>query len=153
MMLEIEKLTKPFQKFPHDLLASNIKLLGTGIDCPFIVLNNRAKLLVSVLSDKLLWLVKTEKALRSFKERIDEIEEIRGFFYNIRETRNRTPAGYITDIQVVIPDSNRKIEYQIYDAFGELLRTSNSLLFDLHIVKLKGRKLEEITPEGFRRYE
>lgn len=152
-MLKIEKLTKPFQIFSHDLVASNIKLLEKGIDRPFKVFNNRVKLLISVLSERLPWLVKTEKALRSFKERIDKIEETRGFFYNIRETRNRTPAGYITDILVVIPDSNRKIEYQIYDAFGKLLRTSNSLLFDLHIVKLKGRKLEEITPEGFRRYE
>jgi hypothetical protein len=153
MILEIKKLTEPFQKFSYDLVACNIKLLEKGIDYPFIVFNDRAKLFLSVLSERVPWLLKTEKALQSFKKRIDRIEEIRGLFYKIREARNRTPSGYITDILIIIPDSNRKIEYQIYDAFGELLRTTNSLLFDLHVLKQKGRKLEEIVPKGFRRYE
>lgn len=152
-MLEIEKLSNPFQKFSHDLVASNIKLLERGIDHPFIVFANRAGLLARLLTQKLSWLVKTEEALRSFKERIDRIEETKAVFCKLREARNRTPSGYITDILVVIPDSNRKIEYQIYDAFGELLRTFHPLLFDLHLTKLKGRKLEEVTPKGFWRYE
>lgn len=152
-MLEIERLSSPFEKFSYNLVVGNIQLIKKGIDHPFIIFANRARLLSNVLVERLSWFVKTEKALQSFKERIDKIEETRGVFYKIRETRERTPSGYITDILVVIPNSNQKLEYRVYDAFGELLRTSKSLLFDLHILKLRGRKLEEIAPEGFRRYE
>lgn len=153
MLLEIENLSEPFQKFSRDLVVSNIKLMKNGIDKPFIVFTDRARFLSSVLNEKLSWFVKTEEALQSFKERTNKIEEIRGFFYKLRETHNRTPSGFIIDILVVIPESNRKIEYQIYDAFGELLRTFNSLLFDLHIIKLRERRLEEVIPKRFRRYE
>lgn len=152
-MLEIENLSDPFQKFSRNLVASNIQLIKNGIDNPFIVFTNRARFLSSVLNEKLSWFVKTEEALQSFKERIGKIEGTRGFFYKLRETRNRTPSGFITDILVVIPESNRKIEYQIYDAFGELLRTFNSLLFDLHIIKLRDRRLEEVIPKRFWRYK
>ena len=152
-MLEIERLSEPFQKFSRNLVASNIQLIKKGIDHPFLVFTNRAKLLRSILTERLSWCVKTEEALRSFKERIDKIEETKGVFYKLREARNRTPSGYITDILVVIPESNRKLEYQIYNAFGQLLRTSRPLLFDLHLIKLKGRELEEVTPKGFWRYE
>ena len=153
MMLEIERLSDPFQKFSHDLVANSIQLIRRGIDHPFIVFTDRASLLSNIITERLSWFVKTEEALRSFKERIHKIEETKVIFYKLREARSRTPSGYITDILVVIPDSNRKMEYQIYDAFGKLLRTSHPLLFDLHLTKLKGRKLEEVTPEGFRRYE
>ena len=153
MMLEIKKLTRPFERFSHDLIASRIKLLERGIDHPFVVLNDRTRFWITIISEKLPWVLKTERALRSFKEETDKIKEAKRIFYKIRKARNRSPSGYITDILVLIPESNRKIEYQIYDAFGELLRKSRPLLFDLHLIKLKGRKLEEVTPKGFWRYE
>lgn len=153
MMLEVQELARPFQKFSHGLVAHNIKLLETAITYSFTVFIDTAKLMTNVLSDRIPWLVKTEKALGTFKERIDKITTIKGFFCNMREARIRTPSGHITEIQVIIPNSNRETEYKIYDAFGELLRTSSPLLFDLHITKLKGRRLEEVVPEGFWRYE
>jgi len=152
-MLEIERLSDPFQKFSRDLVASNMQVIKKGMNHPFIVFTERAKSFCSIWTERFSWLMKTEEALRSFKKRIDKIEETRGVFHNLREARDRTSSGYISDILVVIPDSNRKVEYQIYDAFGEVLRTSRPLLFDLHLIKLKGRKLEEVTPKGFWRYE
>lgn len=152
MMLEIENIDKPFREVSQGSLAVRIKSLGTGMINPFIILTDRAKLWTEVLSRQMPWVVKTEKALQSFKERMDKVKETKGLYLNIREAQRRTPSGYITDIRVIIPDSNREIEYQVYDAFGELLRTSSPLLFDLHIIKLRGRKLEEAIPDGFWRY-
>lgn len=152
-MLEIKKLPKPFQKLSHVLTAYNIKLLEAGIDHAFIVFKDKAQIFASVLSQRLQWLVRTESALQSFRKRIDKLREVRGIFYSLRETPTRTPSGYITDILVVLPESNREVEYKIYDAFGELLRKFNFLLFDLHILKLRKRELYKIIPEGFRRYE
>lgn len=71
----------------------------------------------------------------------------------MREAHDRTPSGYIAEIGVVIPDSDRKLEYQIYDKFRELLKASHPLLFDLHIIKLRDRRLDEAIPEGFWRYK
>lgn len=153
MMLEIRELEKPFKKISHGLVAGSIKLLETGINHPFIILNDRTKLMTNVLANKMSLLVKTEKVLRSFKKMIYNIEGTDGLYLNMREAHDRTPLGYITDIRVVIPDSNRELEYRIYDAFSELLRTSSSLLFDLHIIKLRGRRVEEVIPKGFWRYE
>ncbi|MCK4478370.1 hypothetical protein KAU88_07580 [Candidatus Bathyarchaeota archaeon] len=153
MMLEIQELEKPFKKVSHGLMAGNIRLLETGITHPFIILNDRTKLLARILSDRTPWLIKTEKTIRNFSEIIYGIRGIEGLYLNMREVYNRTPSGYITEIRVIIPESNRDIECAIYDAFGELLRKSRPLLFDLHIIKLRGRKQEEATPEGFWRYE
>ena len=152
-MLEIERLSTPFRKFSHDVVVSNIQLLRRGIDHPFIVFTNKARFLSRVFSERLSWLRKTEKALRSFKKRTDKIEEIRGLYINIREAHDRRPSGYITEMRVVIPDSNRELEYRIYDTFRELLKNSRPLLFDLHIIKLRDRGLEEAIPEGFWRYK
>ena len=153
MTIEIERLSEPFWKFSHDWVASNIHIIKQGIDHPFAVLTDRARSLSSVFAERLSWLKKTEKALRSFKEDTDKIKGVEGLFISMREAHNRTPSGYITDIRVTIPDSNRELEYRIYGAFRELLKTSHPLLFDLHLVKLRGRELEEVLPKGFWRYK
>ena len=153
MTLEIERLSEPFQKFSRNLVATNIQLIKQGINNPFIVFTNGARFLSKVFTERLSWLMKTEKALRSFKERMDKIEGIEGLYLNMREAHDRTPSGYIAEIRVVIPDSDRKLEYRIYDKFRDLLKTSRPLLFDLHIIKLRDRRLEEAIPEGFWRYK
>jgi hypothetical protein len=151
-MLEIAEIDKPFRDLSYGLLANEVKRFGISINQPFAVFTDKTKLWTSILSRAMPWLVKTEKALQDFGERIDKIKNTRELYLNIREAYGRTPAGYIVDIRVIIPDSNREIEYLVYDAFKDLLRTSSSLLFDLHIIKLKGRKPEEVIPEGFWRY-
>lgn len=151
-MLEISEIDKPFRELSHGLLASEMKKLITIINRPFVIFTDKTKLWANVFSKQMPWLVKTEKALQSFKQRIDKIEKVGDLYLNVREAYGRTPTGYIIDMQVIIPDSNREIEYQVYDAFRELLKMSSPLLFDLHIIKLRNRKLQEIIPEGFWRY-
>lgn len=150
-MLEISEIDKPFREFSLGLLASEMKRLGTSINRPFLIFTDRTKLWVNIFSKQMPWLVKTEETLRRFKQSIDKIEKVNDLYLNIREACGRTPTGYIIDMRVIIPDMDRKIEYSVYAAFGELLRTS-PLLFDLHIIKLKGRKPKEVIPEGFWRY-
>lgn len=151
-MLEISEIDKPFRGLSHGLLASEVKLLGMSINRPFVIFTDRTKLWTHIFSRQMPWLVRTEETLRRFKQGIDKIEKVEDLYLNIREAYGRTPTGYIIDMRVIIPDSNREIEYSVYSAFGELLRTSSPLLFDLHIIKLKGRKPEEVIPEGFWRY-
>jgi len=151
-MLEISDIDKPFRELSLGLLASEMKRLGTSINRPFLIFTDRTKLWANIFSKQMPWLVKTEETLRRFKQRIDKIEKVNDLYLNIREAYGRTSTGYIIDMRVIIPDSDREIEYLVYAAFGELLRTSSPLLFDLHIIKLKGRKPEEVIPEGFWRY-
>ena len=151
-MLEIAEIDKPFRDLSYILLANEVKRLGMSINLPFAVFTDKTKLWANALSKEMPWLVKTEKALQSFRIRIDKIEETKDLYLNIREAYGRTPSGYITDIQVIIPEENREVEREIYRAFGELLRNSDLLLFDLHITKLRGRKVTEVIPEGFWRY-
>jgi hypothetical protein len=151
-MLEIAEIDKPFRDLSYGLLANEVKRFGISINQPFAVFTDKTKLWTNILSRAMPWLLKTEKALQDFRERIGKIENTRQLYLKIREAYGRTPAGYIVDIRVIIPDSNREIEYQVYDAFGELLEMANPLLFDLHIIRLKGRKLEEAIPKGFWRY-
>ncbi|MEM2970839.1 MAG: hypothetical protein QW270_00235 [Candidatus Bathyarchaeia archaeon] len=152
-MLEISEIDKPFRELSHRLLASEVRLLGTIINRPFVIFKDKTRFWAYIFSKKMPWLVKTEKAIRKFKQEIDKIEKVVDLYLNIREAYGRTPSGYIIDMRVIIPDGNREIEYSVYTAFRELLRTSSPLLFDLHIIKLKGRKPEEVIPEGFWRYE
>jgi len=149
--LEIAEIDKPLRDLSYGLLANEVKRFGISINQPFAIFTDKTKLWTSILSKAMPWLMKTEKALEDFRERMDKIKNTKELYLNIREAYGRTPAGYIVDIRVIIPDSNRETEYSIYDAFKELLRTS-SLLFDLHIIKLRGRKPEEVIPEGFWRY-
>jgi hypothetical protein len=151
-MLEISEIDKPFRELSNGLLASEVNLLRTSFNRPFIIFNDRTKVWANILSREMPWLVKTEKSLQIFKTRMNEIEEKKDLYLNIRDAYGRTPSGYITDILVIIPKENREIERKIYSAFGELLRTSDILLFDLHVTKLRGRKPEEVIPEGFWRY-
>jgi hypothetical protein len=151
-MLEIAEIDKPFRDLSYGLLANEVKRFGISINQPFAIFTDKTKLWTNILSKAMPWLLKTEKALQDFRERMGKIKNTRELYLNIREAYGRTPAGYIVDIRVIIPDSNRETEYQVYDAFGELLEMANRLLFDLHIIKLKGRKLEEVIPEGFWRY-
>jgi hypothetical protein len=151
-MLEIAEIGKPFRDLSYGLLANEVKRFGISINQPFAIFTDKTKLWTNILSKAMPWLLKTEKALQDFRERMGKIKNTRELYLNIREAYGRTPAGYIVDIRVIIPDSNRETEYQVYDAFGELLEMANRLLFDLHIIKLKGRKLEEVIPEGFWRY-
>lgn len=151
-MLEIAEIDKPFRDLSYGLLANEVKLLGMSINRPFAIFTDKTKLWTNALSKAMPWLVKTEEILRGFRQRIDKIEKVEDLYLNLREAYTRTPTGYIIDMLVIIPDSNREIEYQIYDAFGELLSRSSPLLFDLHVIKLRGRRLEDVIPEGFWRY-
>lgn len=153
MTLQIREIDKPLRVWSHTITAYNLMLLRASLAHPFIVFNERAKLWSKSISERLPWLVKTEKALCGFKERIDKIEGMEAVYLNMREAHGRTPSGFIADIRVMIPDSNRDSEYRIYEAFGELLRTSRPLLFDLHIIKLRGREPEEVVSEEYWRYE
>lgn len=153
MTLQIKEIEKPLRAWSYSIAAYNLMLLKASLSHPFEVFNEKATLWSKIISEKLPWLVKTEKALRVFKERIDRIEGIQALYLNMREAHGRTPSDFITDIRVMIPDSNRDLEYRIYAAFGEFLRTSRPLLFDLHIIKLRGREPEEVVSEEFWRYE
>ena len=153
MIVEIKRLGKPFENFSHGLISANIKLLKSGINTPFIILNKRAKFVLDVFVQKTPWILRTKKALSTFREKLDGITEIKGLYVRLREAFGRTPSGYITELQLTIPDSNRKMEHQIYNLFGELLKTTHPLLFDFHLSKLKGRNPEEVISEGFWRYE
>ncbi len=152
MPLEIKRIEEPLQKWSHAFETHSVRCLGASLAYPFGILNETAKFWNEAISRKMPWLVKTEETLRMFKQRVDEIDEVKGLYLSIRQAEGRTPSGYITDMLAIIPDGNRKIENEIYSAFGELLRTSGSLLFDLHIVKLRGRRIEEVVPIGFWRY-
>jgi len=151
-MPEIFEIDKPFRELSYGLLASEVKLLGTSINRPFALFTNRSMICAKIFSRQNPWLARTENILKRFKQDIDTIDKIEDLYINIRDAHGRTPTGYIIDLQVIIPDSNREIEYSIYSAFGKLLRTSSPLLFDLHIIKLKGRTPDEVIPKGFWRY-
>lgn len=152
MMLEIEHIEKPLRELSLALVASKVTQLNASINSPFIVLADRTKFWVDSFSKQMPWLVKTEENLREFKQRIDNIGRIENLYLNIREAHGRTPSGYIMDIRVTIPDANREVEYSVYEAFRQLLAASSPLLFDLHIIKLKGRKAAEVVPIGYWRY-
>jgi hypothetical protein len=151
-MLEISDIDKPFRELSHGFLASEIKLFGMYINRPFIVLTDKTKILSNIFSKQMPWIVKTEENLREFKQRIDNIGRVENLYLNIREAHGRTPSGYIIDMRVTIPDANREVEYSVYEAFRQLLTASSPLLFDLHIIKLKGRKIAEVVPIGYWRY-
>jgi hypothetical protein len=151
-MSEIAQFDKPFRDLSYGLIANEVKRLTASVNLPFAVFTDKTRLWTNALSKAMPWLVKTEKALQNFKERIGKIKNTRELYLNLRQAYGRTPAGYIVDIRVIIPDGNRETEYQVYDVFGELLKMASPLLFDLHIIKLRGRKLEEVIPEGFWRY-
>jgi len=151
-MFEISDIDKPFRELSYGLLASEMKRFGATIDRPFIIFTARTKFWAKIFSKQMPWLVRTEETLREFKQRIDQIQKVEDLYLDLRDAHGRTPTGYIIDMRVIIPESDRETEYSIYAAFGELLRTSSPLLFDLHIIKLKGRKREEAVPEGFWRY-
>lgn len=149
MTLQIKRFEEPLQLWSLSFATYSQQLLINSLNQPFATFASWSK----AIAEKLPWLVKIESTLRGFKESIDAIKEIKGLYLKLREAYGRTPAGYITEIRVVIPESNRQLEYQIYDAFRELLKTSGSLLFDLHTIKLRGRSLDEAIPRGFWRYE
>jgi hypothetical protein len=151
-MLDISDIDKPFRELSYGLLANEVKLLRIYINRPFVVFTDRTKVWANILAKQKPWLVKTEMSLRIFKQEIDRIDKVENLYVNVREAYGRTPAGYIIDMRVTIPESNRDVEYSIYAIFRELLRTSSPLLFDLHIIKLRGRKAEEVIPEGYWRY-
>lgn len=153
MTLQIKKIEEPLQIWLNVWIIYNLMILRTSLQQSFMIFDQTAGVWSKIISERLPWLAKTEEALRSFKGKIEKIREAKGIYLKLREAYDRTPAGYITEIRIVIPDSNRNVEYQIYESFGELLREPNALLFDLHIIRLRGRELEEAVPEGFWRYE
>ena len=75
--------------------------------------------------------------------------DVEGVFYKVEETPRR-PPGFIIQILVVIPDSDRDLEYKVYAALGKLMRDNRKLLIDLHIVKRRGREVGGLIPAGFR---
>jgi len=152
MTLQIKDIEKPLRIWSQVITLRNLILFKASFSHPFTVLNKTTSLWSKIISEKLPWVVVTEKALRGFKKEIDKIDGIEGLYINLREAYNRTPSGYIVDILVFVPDCKREKEYLIYDTFGELLRTGKPLLFDLHLIKLRGRKLEGVIPKGFWRY-
>jgi len=74
-----------------------------------------------------------------------------GFYYSIREVKNR-PPGYIIELLIVIPESNREMEYGIYKAIRDLMREYADLLFNFRIIRRRGRLLDEVISEGWQRY-
>lgn len=151
-MLEITEIDKPLRDLSYGLLVGEVRRLGISINRPFAVFIDKTISWTKSLARTMPWLMETEKVVKVFEGKVARIENVRGLYLNIREAYGRTPMGYIVDLRVIIPDSNRETEYRVYDAFGDLIKTSNKLLFDLHIIKLRGRRLEEAIPEGFWRY-
>lgn len=90
-------------------------------------------------------------ALRLFDRKLGEIPEEIDFYYSVREVENR-PPGYIIDLMIVIPTSDRKLEYQIYSALRDLTIKYVDLLFNFRIIRRRGRPLHEIISEGYQRY-
>lgn len=92
-----------------------------------------------------------DSALQFFDRRLGGIPAELDFYYGIREVENR-PPGYVIDLMIVIPDSNRELEYQIYSALRDLTKEYVDLLFNFRIIRRRGRPLNEIIPEGYQRY-
>ena len=96
-------------------------------------------------------LPKKNLALHFFDRKLGEIPKEIDFYYDVREVKNR-PPGYVIDLMIVIPDSNRKLEYQIYSALRDLTIKYIDLLFNFRIIRRRGRPLKEIIPEGYLKY-
>lgn len=87
------------------------------------------------------------KSLFRDVKKLNAVEEV---FYDIEEVPDR-PPGFIIRILVVIPESNREIEYRIYDALGKLMRKNRAMLIDLHVVKRRGREIKEVVSPKYLR--
>lgn len=90
-------------------------------------------------------------ALQFFDQKLGEIPEELDFYYSVREVENR-PPGYIIDLIIVIPTSDRELEYQIYGALRDLTIKYVDLLFNFRIIRSRGRPLNEIISEGYQCY-
>lgn len=90
----------------------------------------------------------SKKVVSSLFGRIKRLSAVESVFYSLEETPDR-PPGFILEIIVVIPESNRETEYKIYNALGELMRNNPKMLMDLHIVKRREREVEEVIPPEY----
>ncbi|MGD0496150.1 MAG: hypothetical protein ABSB28_08935 [Candidatus Bathyarchaeia archaeon] len=95
-------------------------------------------------------LVSARRAVESFSA--DLQTNIENVFYNIENDPDHDP-GFIIEILVVIPESNRDVEHEVYVSLGKLMRNNSELLFDLHIVKRRGRLTRQVVPPEFRKVQ
>ena len=95
-------------------------------------------------------LVISKKIVKSFSRDVEKLDIVEDVFYNIEETPER-PPGFIIEMLVVIPDSNRDMEYKIYASLGKLMRNNPEMLIDMHIIKRRGRKIKEVIPPEYQR--
>lgn len=149
MIPEIANFDEPFQVWSYSLAIANQQNIIQQLNKPFEALNEASKNWKKLFSDKNPWLIKTDSALTVFKKNLESITGITGIYLNLCEVHNRTPSGFVTEILVVIPESNRELENHIYETFRLLLATNDSLLFEPHITKLRGREIIEVVPESF----
>lgn len=96
-------------------------------------------------------LSRKDLALQFFDRKLGEIPEEINFYYSVRKVENR-PPGYIIDLMIAIPASDRKLEYRIYSALKDLTTKYVDLLFNFRIIRRRGRPLHEIVSEGYQRY-
>jgi len=88
--------------------------------------------------------------MRSLFEEVEKLNVVESAFYNFEPVDR--PPGFIIEILVVIPESNRETEYKIYYVLGELMRRNRKMLIDLHIVKRRGREIKNLIPTEFQRW-
>lgn len=91
--------------------------------------------------------LKVRNLLSQFCDQIGQVALFEKATYHLREI-DRDP-GYVIDLLIVLSDSNRESEYNLYGAIGTLMREHNEMLFDFSIVRRKGRPLAQLVPHGF----
>jgi len=101
-----------------------------------------------VFSLDLSCLISARKTVESFSADLQTgVEDV---FYNIEDDPDHDP-GFMISILVVIPESNRDVEHGVYASLGKLMRNNSELLFDLHIVKRRGRQTRQVVPPEFQK--
>lgn len=115
---------------------------------PFWYMSVEEKTVDSILDSAFLSISK-ELVTSLFRD-VKKLNAVEDVFYNLEEVPDR-PPGFIIEIITVIPESNREIEYKIYDALGKLMRDNPKMLIDLHVVKRRGREIKEVIPPEYLR--
>jgi len=149
MIPEIENLDEPFQVWSCSLAIISQQNFIQQLNRPFEALTEVGNCWKNILAEKRPWLFKTEEALTVFKKNLEAITGISGICLSLHDAGNRVASGFVTEIWVIIPESNRALENCIYETFRLLLAKNNSLLFEPHIMKLRGRDIRDVVPESF----
>lgn len=95
-------------------------------------------------------LVTSKKIVKSLSRDVEKLGIVEDIFYNIEEVPDR-PPDFIIEILVVIPDTDKDMEYKIYASLGKLMRSNPEMLIDLHIIKRRGRKIKEVIPPEYQK--